>query len=75
MTDWVHDPKSGFAVKPELDKLHGEHVLCLYGQDDRDSLCPALANTPAIDVVMMKGAHHFDGGYDKLGRIILEHLK
>lgn len=75
MTDWVHDPKGGFAVKPELDKLRGEHVLCLYGQDDHDSLCPALANTPAIDIVMMKGAHHFDGGYDKLGRIILEHLK
>jgi type IV secretory pathway VirJ component len=24
---------------------------------------------------MLKGAHHFDGGYEKLGRIILEHLK
>lgn len=75
MTDWLHDAKAGVAVKPEIDKLRGERVLCLYGQDDADSLCPALANTPSIDVVMLKGAHHFDGGYDKLGRIILEHLK
>ena len=75
VTDWVHDTKKGFAVKPEIDKLRGERILCLYGEDDKETLCPALVNTPAIDVVMMKGAHHFDGGYEKLGRIILEHLR
>lgn len=75
VTDWVHDTKKGLAVKPEIDKLRGERILCLYGEDDKDTLCPALLNTPAIDVVMMKGAHHFDGGYEKLGRIILEHLR
>jgi type IV secretory pathway VirJ component len=33
-----------------------------------------LAGHPHVNVVTLKGAHHFDGGYEKLGRIILEHL-
>ncbi len=75
VSDWLRDAGKGAPVKPDIDRLRGMTMLCLYGQDDKDALCPALANTPAIDVVMLKGAHHFDGGYDTLGRIILEHLK
>ncbi len=75
VTDWLHTAGKGAPVKPDVDRLRGMNMLCLYGQDDKEALCPALANTPAIDVVMLKGAHHFDGGYENLGRIILEHLK
>jgi type IV secretory pathway VirJ component len=75
VTDWMHDSKSGFPVKPEIDKLRDMRLLCLYGEDDKATVCPALVNTPAIDVVMLKGSHHFDGGYGNLGRIILDHLK
>ena len=74
MTDWVHTAAKGLAVKPEVDKLHGHSILCLSGEDDKDSLCRELSG-PHINVVTMKGAHHFDGGYEKLGRIILEQLK
>ena len=75
VTDWMHDSKSGYPVRPEIDKLHGMKLLCLYGEDDKSTVCPALVNTPAIDVVMLKGAHHFDGGYASLGRMILDHLQ
>src|SRR5213595_1870459 len=71
VTDWVHDSAAGVAVKPEVDKLKSQPILCLWGEDDKDSLCPALSS-PNITPVMMKGSHHFDGGYEKLGRIILE---
>ena len=74
VSDWLHSAASGVAVKPEVDKLRSQHVLCLYGEDDKDSLCPLL-NASQADIVMLKGAHHFDGGYDKLGRTILDHLK
>ena len=74
MTDWLHTAAKGLAVKPEVDKLHGHSILCLSGEDDKDSLCRELSG-PHINVVTMKGAHHFDGGYEKLGRIILEQLK
>lgn len=74
MSDWIHDTAAGLPVAPEVDKLAGQRVLCLWGQDDHESLCPALGG-PNIDKVMLKGAHHFDGGYEKLAAIILEHLK
>jgi type IV secretory pathway VirJ component len=74
VADWLHNATAGVPVAPEIDKLGGHHVLCLWGQDDKDSLCPALGGSN-IDKVMLKGAHHFDGGYEKLANIILEHAK
>jgi type IV secretory pathway VirJ component len=74
VTDWLHAAATGVAVKPEVDKLHGHSILCLSGEDDKDSLCRELKG-PHINVVTLKGAHHFDGGYEKLGHIILEQLK
>jgi type IV secretory pathway VirJ component len=74
MSDWLRVPSAGMEVKPEVDRLAGHRILCLSGEDDQDSLCRILSG-PHIEVVMLKGAHHFDRGYDKLGRIILDHLK
>ena len=72
--DWMRSSsKTGYPVKPEVDKLTSHNIVCIYGQDDQDSLCPALSG-PLTTVVMLKGAHHFDGGYDKLATIILNHL-
>jgi type IV secretory pathway VirJ component len=74
VADWLRSSAKGFPVKPEVDKLGGEHILCLAGEDDKDSLCPELRGAN-IDVVILKGSHHFDGNYERLGRIVLEHLK
>jgi type IV secretory pathway VirJ component len=75
VADWMRNASAGLPVKPEVDKLVSQHIVCLSGEDDHDSLCPALAGRPNIAIVTLKGAHHFDGGYDKLGQIIIEHLK
>jgi type IV secretory pathway VirJ component len=75
VADWMRDSSGGEAVRPEIDKLASLRILCLSGEEDRDSLCPELVGRPHIEVVTLKGAHHFDGGYDNLGRIIIEHLK
>ena len=48
--------------------------MCLFGEDDKDSLCPVISG-PRISNVVLKGAHHFDGGYDKIAHIILAHLR
>ena len=74
VTDWLHNSSKGLLVKPEVDKLVAEHILCLAGQDDHDSLCPEL-HAANIDIVVLKGSHHFDGNYERLGRIVLEHMK
>ncbi|HXH41154.1 MAG TPA: AcvB/VirJ family lysyl-phosphatidylglycerol hydrolase [Thermoanaerobaculia bacterium] len=75
VADWMRNTSAGMPVKPEVDKLVSQRILCLYGEDDHDALCRELIGRPQTDVVTLKGAHHFDGGYDKLGQIIIEHLK
>jgi type IV secretory pathway VirJ component len=74
VTDWIHDSSKGLPVKPEVDRMTGHRILCLFGEEDKDSLCPALSG-PDIRVVKLQGAHHFDGGYAKLAEIILNQLK
>jgi type IV secretory pathway VirJ component len=74
VADWLRGSSKGVLVKPEVDKLAAEHILCLAGEDDRDSLCPEL-HAANIDVVILKGSHHFDGNYERLGRIVLEQVK
>jgi len=75
VTDWVHNAKGGYPVRPEVEKLRGMPILCVYGEEDKGTLCPSLAGAPGIDIVALKGAHHFDGGYGNVGRIILDHLR
>jgi len=75
VADWLHSSAAGLPVKPEIDKLTSHRILCLSGEDDKESLCRGLRSSPTMNVVMLKGSHHFDGGYEKLGRIILEQLK
>jgi type IV secretory pathway VirJ component len=75
VADWMRNPSAGMLVRPEVDRLGSQRILCLSGEDDHDSLCRELTGRPNIEIVTLKGAHHFDGGYDKLGQIIIEHLK
>jgi type IV secretory pathway VirJ component len=75
VADWMRNTSAGVPVKPDVDRLSSQRILCLSGEDDHESLCPQLTGRPHIDVVTLKGAHHFDGGYSKLGQIIIEHLK
>jgi type IV secretory pathway VirJ component len=61
-------------VEPEMRKLSSTAILCLYGDQEEDSLCKAQL-PGKVRVVSMKGAHHFGGDYERIGREILEVLK
>jgi type IV secretory pathway VirJ component len=74
MLDWVRDADKGLPVRPELDRLGGRPVLCIWGTDDKESLCRGL-HLPNVKVVALPGAHHFDGSYEQLARLILDHLR
>lgn len=57
-------------VLPEAQKLHAATALCVYGKEEKQSLCPQLSAQQAR-VVMLPGAHHFDGDFVGLaGRIL-----
>ena len=73
VADWMHDSSSGLPVRPELEKLT-EKTLCVWGEDDPDSLCKGLV-LPNVEVVMLHGAHHFEGDYEQLARIIVGALR
>jgi type IV secretory pathway VirJ component len=71
LTDWLKDaPETGRPILPEVEKLRGKRMLCVYGEEEKNTLCtkvdPALA-----DVIRLTGGHHFDGSYDALARTIL----
>jgi type IV secretory pathway VirJ component len=57
-------------ILPELERLRGTPVLCVYGQDEKESLC-RLADTSAVRVDKRPGKHHFDGDYDAIANEIL----
>jgi type IV secretory pathway VirJ component len=64
LTNWlgVDTHKSDLPVRPELEKLRGTHILCLYGDQESDSICPGL--DPALArVVLLKGGHRIGGNF------------
>lgn len=59
-----------YAVKPEMDKLRGQNVLCIFGAKEKNSLCHAL-DRRAFKVVAEPGGHHFAGKYRDIADMIL----
>lgn len=70
VSNWISDDNSGPATLPEVKRITGMPVLCIYGEDESDSLCPKLDQKNVI-VVKLKGGHHFDGDYAGLAREII----
>ena len=70
VTSWVSDDNSGPATLPEVERITGMPVLCIYGEGEDDTLCPKL-DPHTVSIVKLKGGHHFDGDYAGLARAIL----
>ena len=70
VSSWISDSGSGPATLPEINRIAGMPVLCIYGADESDSLCPKL-DPKRFNIVKLKGGHHFDGDYANLARQIL----
>ena len=74
VTDWLGASSSkDLPVLPEIQKLKGARILCLYGEGEKDSLCrdldPGLAK-----IISMPGAHHFGSDYNAVAEVILREL-
>jgi type IV secretory pathway VirJ component len=74
LSSWIADDNSGPATLPEVNRITGMPVLCIYGEDEHDSLCPKL-DVKKFIVVKLKGGHHFDGNYAGLADTILAAAK
>lgn len=74
MSDWLGGGSSQgiLPVAPELEKMKGMKVLCLYGKEEQESLC--REQTPdGLQMLRLAqgGGHHFGGAYEKLAEVIL----
>ncbi|MGR3906425.1 AcvB/VirJ family lysyl-phosphatidylglycerol hydrolase [Burkholderia sp. SR8] len=72
VTGWLGMPASDNALKvaPEIAKVPPQLVQCFYGAEEKETMCPALANTGA-DVIKTGGDHHFGHDYIALEKKIL----
>ncbi len=68
VSDWFKE-RNGLPLRPEIDKLRGTKTICVYGTDDRDTVCTDV-DTRIAHPIPLSGSHHFDRDYDALARII-----
>jgi type IV secretory pathway VirJ component len=57
-------------ILPELERLRGTNMLCVYGTKEDESLCREVDPT-LVYRVAREGGHHFDGDYRSLTTLIL----
>lgn len=71
VADWIPGSvPEGQPVQPAVEVLKGTQILCLYGAEERDSLCAALPPDLAR-TVKLPGDHHFGGDSATLASEIL----
>ena len=74
---WIpfyHPREIQHPVKPEVEKLRGQKILCVRGKVEKDSLCTSL--DPALATVLtVDGGHHFAGHYAALADAIMAAAK
>jgi len=72
VSNWVSSDDSGhYQVIPEVKKLQGMNITCIYGDEEKNSACNKLER-PETHIIEMKGGHHFGGNYQRLAEIILD---
>ncbi|MBS0445000.1 MAG: virulence factor family protein [Proteobacteria bacterium] len=69
VSNWI-GPSGDLPIAPEAQKLLAAGTLCVYGETERDSLCPELVPLHARGMPLA-GGHHFGGDYDALAARIL----
>lgn len=70
VSNWI-GPSGDKPILPEARKLSASNTLCVYGESEKDSLCPELSPAQARQLPLT-GGHHFGGDYAALAGKILE---
>jgi type IV secretory pathway VirJ component len=59
---------------PEIERLRGMRLLCVYGADEEDSACRDLPPDLATSI-QLPGGHHFRGAYQQVAGRILQTIR
>jgi type IV secretory pathway VirJ component len=74
LQNWLGGSDDEVPVAPEVAKMSGVRALCVYGEDDDETMC-TQPEAKALQVIKLDGGHHFDGDYASLARLILARAK
>jgi type IV secretory pathway VirJ component len=69
---WLEGPDH-YTLQPELERMTGIPLICVYGTQERESLC-RIVQPKRGTLVSIRGGHHFGGDYGRIGNAILEAL-
>jgi type IV secretory pathway VirJ component len=64
----VHRPDD-LPVAPEIEKLRGMRVVCIYGSEEEDSGCRE-ADSTVVTRYARPGGHRLTGGFDAVAEIL-----
>ena len=68
---WVGiEPAETAPTLPEIKKIKGPHIVCIYGEEENSDACSKLKET-GVEVIALPGDHHFDGHYRRLTELVL----
>jgi type IV secretory pathway VirJ component len=75
LSSWLGSiSKTALPTMPEIAQLDSSRLLCIYGEQESDSLCPNLQGNN-FKKVALAGAHHFGGNYAQIAETILGEMK
>ena len=75
LSTWLgSSSKTALPTMPEIVQLGNARLLCVYGQQETDSLCPDLQGNN-FKKVALPGAHHFGGNYPHIVETLLGEMK
>ena len=74
VADWIGGDDTGPPTRPELANLRSSPILCIYGEGEKDDICPSLT-APRVRSEEVGTGHHFGGDYAQLAQKILDFAK
>ncbi|HEY8206635.1 MAG TPA: AcvB/VirJ family lysyl-phosphatidylglycerol hydrolase [Myxococcaceae bacterium] len=76
VTDFVASSEVGTPIAPEVRKLGGTPLMCIFGdQEANESLCPVIRSLPGVSAEKLPGGHHFGGSYHLVAGAIVGTLR
>lgn len=72
VSDWLeNDGGDPNPLLPEVAKISQIPLLCVYGEEDDETLCQQLTEGQGRHIVRLPGDHHFDGDYATVTQLLL----
>lgn len=72
--DWLDlSAASAYPIAPALAELKGTPVVCIYGDQEGDAVCPTFSSN-VIRSVRLAGGHHYNGDFAAVSQAILTSL-